>query len=43
MGYWFVARDGGVFAFGDVPSYGSAAPAPAPVVGIAPTTYAVGW
>src|SRR5664280_364884 len=35
-GYWFVASDGGIFAF-DVPFYGSegAHPIPAPVVGMA--------
>jgi hypothetical protein len=39
LGYWLVARDGGVFAFGDAPFCGSAAgisPKPA-VVGIAGT------
>ncbi|HWS45018.1 MAG TPA: hypothetical protein VN636_04085 [Acidimicrobiia bacterium] len=36
-GYWLVACDGGVFAFGDAPFYGSAANArPAPrIVGLA--------
>ncbi len=35
-GYWFVASDGGVFAYGDATFLGSAAGTlPAPVVGIA--------
>ncbi len=36
-GYWLVARDGGVFAFGDAPFYGSAGDIDlaAPVVGMA--------
>jgi hypothetical protein len=35
-GYWLVARDGGVFAFGDAPFFGSAADQHgAPVVGMA--------
>ena len=42
-GYWLVARDGGVLAFWDAPFYGSDSPAPAPVVGIAPTTYPITW
>ncbi|MHB1720751.1 MAG: hypothetical protein ACYCTL_01695, partial [Acidimicrobiales bacterium] len=38
-GYWEVASDGGVFAFGDAQFYGSmgAKPLAAPVVGIAST------
>ena len=42
-GYWLVGRDGSVFPFGDTPAYGAAAPAAAPVVGIAATTYPVTW
>ncbi|HLG68543.1 MAG TPA: S53 family peptidase [Acidimicrobiales bacterium] len=39
-GYWEVAADGGVFAFGDAGFYGSMGgqPLAAPVVGIAPTS-----
>ena len=37
QGYWFVATDGGVFAFGDAAFRGSAGAGPlnAPVVGMA--------
>ena len=33
-GYWLVGADGGVFAFGDAPYYGSDPNPPAPVAGI---------
>jgi N-acetylmuramoyl-L-alanine amidase len=38
-GYWLVARDGGIFAFGDAPFYGSSGNTalPAPVVGMVAT------
>jgi hypothetical protein len=38
-GYWEVASDGGIFAFGDAKFYGSMGgiPLDQPVVGIAPT------
>jgi hypothetical protein len=38
-GYWLVASDGGVFAFGDANFYGSMASAPLnkPIVGMAAT------
>jgi len=40
-GYWDVASDGGVFAFGDATFYGSMGGKPlnSPVVGLAPTPY----
>jgi hypothetical protein len=36
-GYWLVAADGGIFAFGDAPFFGSmgATPLSRPVVGMA--------
>jgi hypothetical protein len=43
-GYWLVASDGGIFAFGDAKFYGSAAgKASATVVGITPTTSGKGY
>jgi hypothetical protein len=38
-GYWLVASDGGIFAFGDAPFYGStgAMRLNKPIVGMAPT------
>src|SRR5439155_1305389 len=44
-GYWMVARDGGVFAFGDAPFAGSAAgiPLSSPVVGLARTPTGNGY
>ena len=47
VGYWLVGADGGVFAFGNVPFYGSlpalgVAPS-APIMGIAPTGDGAGY
>ncbi len=44
-GYWEVAADGGVFAFGDAAFYGSMGgkPLDSPVVGIAPTSTGKGY
>ncbi len=44
-GYWLVARDGGTFAFGSAPFYGSMGGRhlDAPVVGIAPTPGGLGY
>ena len=38
-GYWLIASDGGLFAFGDAGFHGSlgAAPPSSPIVGVAPT------
>ena len=38
-GYWLVASDGGIFAFGDAGFYGSAADQPlsSPMIAILPT------
>jgi hypothetical protein len=43
-GYWFVARDGGIFGFGDAPFFGSAVNGnPAPVVGMSATKAGLGY
>jgi hypothetical protein len=44
-GYRLVAADGGIFAFGDAPFYGSMGGKPlnAPMVGIASTTTGAGY
>ena len=44
-GYWFVASDGGIFAFGDAPFRGSmgGTPLAAPVVGMAADTASDGY
>ena len=44
-GYWLVARDGGVFAFGDAGYHGSTggAPGPFPIVAIVPTPSGRGY
>jgi hypothetical protein len=44
-GYWVVAGDGGVFAFGDAPFFGSAGSTPLnqPIVGIAATPTGLGY
>jgi ribosomal protein L24E len=43
-GYWFVANDGGIFAFGDAGFFGSAANGnPVPVVGMAATKSGMGY
>jgi hypothetical protein len=44
-GYWFVASDGGVFAFGDAPFFGSTGSIRlnAPMVGIIPTSTGGGY
>jgi hypothetical protein len=44
-GYWFVASDGGVFAFGDAPFYGSTGNLRQnkPIVGMAPTPTGKGY
>ncbi|MGH9035353.1 MAG: hypothetical protein ACRD0O_06275, partial [Acidimicrobiia bacterium] len=44
-GYWFVANDGGIFAFGDVRFYGSGASfvGAAPVVGMTATAAGDGY
>ncbi len=43
-GYWLVASDGGLFAFGNAQFYGSMGGKPlnAPVVGVAATPYPMG-
>jgi hypothetical protein len=43
-GYWLVASDGGVFAFGNAPWYGSfsGTPLPSPVVGLYSVEVSVG-
>jgi hypothetical protein len=45
LGYWLVASDGGVFAFGDAHFYGGevAGKAAATIVGIAPGPYGRGY
>ena len=45
QGYWLVAADGGVFAFGDAPFLGSMGGTPlvAPVVGMAATHHGDGY
>jgi hypothetical protein len=45
MGYWEVASDGGIFAFGTAKSYGSMGGKPlnAPVVGMASTITGMGY
>ncbi|HET6873644.1 MAG TPA: right-handed parallel beta-helix repeat-containing protein, partial [Acidimicrobiales bacterium] len=45
LGYWLVARDGGVFSFGDASFHGSTGGVHlnAPIVGIAPTTDGGGY
>ena len=44
-GYWLVASDGGIFAFGDAPFHGStgAIPLNQPIVGMAPTPTGNGY
>jgi ribosomal protein L24E len=43
-GYWFVASDGGIFAFGDAGFFGSAANGSlVPVVGMAATKSGTGY
>ena len=44
-GYWLVARDGGVFAFGDATFYGSEAgkPVARPIVGMAVSPFGLGY
>ena len=44
-GYWLVARDGGIFSFGDAAFHGSEGGQPlnAPVVGMAATAAAAGY
>jgi hypothetical protein len=44
-GYWLVAKDGGIFSFGDAQFYGSmgATPPNAPMVGIATTPDGKGY
>ncbi|HVW33660.1 MAG TPA: hypothetical protein VHL53_14065, partial [Acidimicrobiia bacterium] len=43
-GYWFVASDGGIFAYGDAGFFGSAANGnPVPVVGMAATKSGMGY
>jgi hypothetical protein len=45
LGYWLVASDGGVFAFGDAHFYGRAATGRSvqTIVGIAPSPYGRGY
>jgi hypothetical protein len=45
LGYWLVASDGGVFAFGDARFYGSEATGKTAqtIVGIAPSPYGRGY
>jgi hypothetical protein len=45
LGYWFVASDGGIFAFGDAVFYGSAGSINLnePVVGMAPFGNGAGY
>jgi hypothetical protein len=45
LGYWLVASDGGVFAFGDAHFYGREATGPGAqtIVGIAPSPYGRGY
>jgi hypothetical protein len=44
-GYWFVAADGGIFAYGDAPFYGSTGNIVLnqPVVGMAATSDGAGY
>ena len=44
-GYWLVARDGGVFTYGDAPYFGSfgGTALPGPVVGLAPSAGGTGY
>ena len=44
-GYWLVARDGGLFTYGDAPYFGSLGgrPLPGPVVGMAATPSGGGY
>ena len=45
QGYWLVASDGGIFAFGDASFDGSLGsdPPPTPIVGVAPTSDGGGY
>ena len=44
-GYWLVARDGGIFTYGDAPYFGSfgGTALPGPVVGLAPSAGGDGY
>ena len=45
VGYWLIASDGGLFAYGDAAFHGSlgSSPPPTPIVGVAPSTDGGGY